>query len=191
MHPQIATLEALLRRVRPDVYANLQPGVNEELLSAIERCLGLELPTLFKELYRWRNGQPPDDFSAWQNNQTLLSLDDIAESHQVLSELLEAGEFDRANWWSVRWVPFLHNGAGDYLCLDTEGSFTGRKGQIIQFWHDDPTRWVVAPSFEAYLDSYLRMLERAAAQAVTHGELDLYWENDIPGYPVRYQAGNA
>jgi cell wall assembly regulator SMI1 len=149
------------------------------------------LPSAFHELYQWHDGQSFDCYEAFQDNRVFMALDDARESHEILTELLDAGEFQRANWWSRHWVPFLYNGAGDYVCVDLAGTFTGQVGQIIEFWHDDAGRNVIAPSLEAWLADYAALLERTEWEyyAETGEEPFLDWESSMPGYPLRFTAG--
>jgi cell wall assembly regulator SMI1 len=120
-----------------------------------------------------------------------MSLDQILDAHAILTGLLEAGQFDRANWWSPRWIPFLANGAGDHLCLDLEGTFTGNVGQLIRFWHDDAERWIEAGDLESWLGWYLTSLRDAAQERLDPDELvDVdFGSPSLPGYPVRASAG--
>jgi len=184
-------LDDMLQRARPGFYARLQPGVSDQQLAEFEQELGVTLPEAFKAFYRWRNGQAIDHYESWQNNQTVMGLAEIRAAHRVLNELLDAGEFEGANWWDAGWVPFLSNGAGDHLCLDTTGSFGGQAGQILEFWHDDGNRWVVAPNFESWLESYLRTFSAVAEYADAGEELEIDWVTDLPGYPLRHAADNG
>ena len=59
MNPLVSRLDAYLREHRPALYASLQPGLSNDELTTWEATLGgVPLPTMFKALYRWRNGQP-------------------------------------------------------------------------------------------------------------------------------------
>lgn len=103
----------------------------------------------------------------------------------MLKGLLEGGDFEVENWWRTGWVPFLHDGGGNYLCLDLEGTFTGRAGQLLEFWHDESDRDVLFPDFEGYLQTLVDCLEGRE-----WGEDEEYWElgkecvtSHNPGYP--------
>src|SRR5215475_14707568 len=58
------TVQGLIRRAdtwlkvnRPDYYATLRPGLDDAVLDAYAARFGLVLPTAFRQLYRWRDGQ--------------------------------------------------------------------------------------------------------------------------------------
>jgi cell wall assembly regulator SMI1 len=187
MEAVIARLDEWLKRNRSSYYAQLLPGASDEEIQRLEQLVGLPLPESIKSLYRWRNGQTPGCFEAFHDNKMFLNLQDIAETWAMLKELLEGGDFEIQNWWRIGWVPLMHDGAGNYLCLDLEGTFTGRKGQILEFWHDDHDRDVLYPSAADYLETLVECFERQSWQ-----EDEEFWSIDKefitchnPGYPQR------
>jgi cell wall assembly regulator SMI1 len=187
METVITRLDEWLKSNRADYYAQLLPGATDEEIQRLERLLGLSLPESFKALYRWRNGQPLDCYEAFHDNKMFLRLEEIEETWVVLKELLEGGDFEIENWWRVGWVPFLHDGAGNNLCLDLEGTFTGHKGQLLEFWHDDFDRDVLYPDFKHYLEAVVECLEQNM-----WSEKEEFWglDNDCierhnAGYPKR------
>ncbi len=111
----------------------------------------------------------------------------------MLSEMQERHEWgdDRPQWWSARWIPFLTNGAGDLTCVDTDGSFTGAEGQILEFWHDSPDRFVVAPDLDTWLAHFVSSLERGEWTLEESGNFSLRNGGRFPnleGFPVAFDA---
>jgi cell wall assembly regulator SMI1 len=107
---------------------------------------------------------------------------------RIMKELTEAGEFEFEYWWRPGWIPFLANGGGDNLCLDLEGSFNGRVGQVLEFWHIDTDRTVLYPSLDNYLETVVSSLESGAWP-----ENEEFWPTSHehiarlnPGYPIRF-----
>lgn len=92
-----------------------------------------------------------------------MMLEEGLEHHGVLSERLDAGEFEgqtveadegiKLDWRNHRWFLFTHNRAGEHLCLDFDPAPGGQLGQVIGFWHADTDRQVVTVSFESWLAS--------------------------------------
>ena len=194
MDELIARFDAVLRRHRPEYYERLLPGLTASEMRAFEEYLGFSLPQAFKNLYMWRNGQPTLYFERLFQNLVYENIQQVEESHRVLTELEQCGEFDKPNWWSDRWIPFLANGAGDHYCIDMKGVFTGQQGQIVEFWHDNPDRTVLAPSLEAWLSSVVSMLEKEDWDEYkyykeTGKDFLIDWKPDMPGYPIRKTAG--
>ncbi len=153
----VTRLDAWLREYRPAYYANLLPGLTAEELVGFERRLGVTLPSSFCVLYQWRNGQFHDDPS-FRGNRYWMCAGDIARTKELMDSLIGA-DFE-PGWWQRSWVPFLHNGGGDHLCIDTAGTGSGSPGQLVEFWHDAPHRPVVAPSLESWLHNFIQSLER-------------------------------
>lgn len=70
-----------------------------------------------------------------------MTCDGSAASWQIMHDLIPQFEGDgQTNWWQDGWLSFLENGGGDSIVLDTVGTFTGKKNQLIEFCHDDSPR---------------------------------------------------
>ena len=183
------TLERLddwLRAYRPDYHAQLSPGLTAEEVLAFEQALGRELPDAFKGFFRWRNGQDDGCYDSLVHNFSLMSADAVIGARTGLNGLLEGGDFDRANWWSPGWIPFLHNGGGDHYCLDLAGTFTGAPGQVLVFWHADSDRPIQSRDFATWLETVVTLLEADDFGLDEYG-VDL--EDHDPGYPLEFEAG--
>lgn len=180
LHPLLGRLERWLAEHRPDFLAELEPGASDEELAALEREAGVSLPSLYAMLLRWRDGGSLD--SLW-GNFYLLS------TRQVLDAMdLDPAEFDEPLWWHRGWIPFLDNGGGNYLCIDSAGCFGGQAGQLVEFWHDDDDRAVAFPSFEAWLSTLVEGLELGLFEDDgTEVDYDLvrrFERARNPGYPM-------
>src|SRR5947208_15922985 len=117
MNELIGQLDAHLARCRPDYYKRLQPGVDEVALDAFQAQLTSELPSEFRHLYKWRNGQNPACTANLTDNWMFTPLEDVISTKEMLDGMIGT-DFEEPNWWSRGWVPFLNNGGGDHLCLD-------------------------------------------------------------------------
>jgi cell wall assembly regulator SMI1 len=191
MQELIARLDALLQQHRPTYYQKLLPGLTSDDLQAFEQYLGFSVPPTFKQLYGWKNGQRTATFESFQLNQTLMNIEQVKKGYRILTDLLDAGEFKEEHWWSPSWLPFLSSGSGDHFCLDLEGTFTGSVGQIIEFWHGDPARNIVAPSLESWLADYVLLLEQEDWEYYreTGDKIFLDWASTASGYPIKQKAG--
>ena len=190
VNEMIGRLDRWLSQNRPWYYAELNSGATSAQLRQTEVELGFQLPEAFCELYLWRNGQHASNFEAFHDNYCFSPLDQVVEDWRVMKDLSLAGEFEDENWWRVPWVPFLNNGGGDNLCLDMEGTFTGRPGQILEFWHEDSDRVVVYPSFEQYLKTIVSALEQTewTAAKETWQTPHTLVASMNPGYPIAFNA---
>ena len=101
----------------------------------------------------------------------------MQESRNISNECLEGGDFELANWWHPKWIPFLHHFGGDLLCLDMDGTFGGVPGQIVYFYHDSADRTIDFPSLEKWLEAFVATLEG-----------DMWEENEYGFQPKDYDA---
>jgi cell wall assembly regulator SMI1 len=189
----ISKLDNWLKENRPAYYNKLAPGATAEALDEFEKAIGLKLSEGLKLLYMWKNGQEGEE--TLQYNWMFMSLRQIQEATELLNDLLKSGDFELENWWCTKWLPFLDNGGGDYLCLDTEGAFKGVKGQIITFWHDWEDRSIEYPSYEKWFESFVLSLEANLWKNTTEGvtpldedELESFIKKINAGYPVEKSA---
>lgn len=135
MKESIDELDDYLARCRADYYLQLQPGVSDQHLAAVEARLGLALPPTFCLLYKWRNGQRPECSASLVKNWMFSALEEVVETKELLDDMIGT-DFEVPTWWSRGWIPFMSNGGGDYLCLDVAGEFHAPAGQLVSFWHD-------------------------------------------------------
>ena len=52
-----------------------------------------------------------------------------------------------------------YSGSGDHHCIDLSPGPKGNAGQIIEMWHDEGARPVVAESFRAWMTAFADDLE--------------------------------
>ena len=101
----ISRLDQWMEEHRPAYYAKLQPGLSGDQLHEFERDIGFRVPDAFKELYAWKNGQDPGCSAAMQHNRMFMRIEDVLDTHRMLNEFLEGGEFDHEMWWSPQMGP--------------------------------------------------------------------------------------
>lgn len=140
----------------PEGLDDLNPPASDDDIKALENGIGASLPKEFIDCLKIHNGQTGYGgflFGCYE----LFSCERILEEWLIWKDLLESGAFEEFQatpgtgvkdcWWSLGWIPFAGNGGGDHLCLDLTPGEQGRSGQILSFWHDDPSRAVIADSF--------------------------------------------
>jgi cell wall assembly regulator SMI1 len=154
----IERMDAWLIANRADYHAVLQPGVSDAALDAFEAKFSLKLPEAFRALYRWRNGQPNSSFDSLQDNRMFSALEDIADTKEMLDDMIGA-DFEDPATWRRGWVPFLSNGGGSHLCVDIDAEGGGEAGQLIAFWKADEDRPVEHASIEAWLADLVASME--------------------------------
>ncbi|MGJ7528443.1 SMI1/KNR4 family protein [Variovorax sp. GB1P17] len=156
--PLIERMDAWLAENRAGYRAALQPGVSDAQLDAFEAKFSLKLPEAFRALYCWRNGQPDSSFDSFQDNRMFSSLEDIADTKEMLDGMI-GFDFEDPATWRRGWVPFLSNGGGSYLCVDIDAEGGGQPGQLIAFWKADEDRPVEHASVQAWLADLVASME--------------------------------
>jgi len=192
MEDVVARLERWLGQRCPHHLERLAPGLTDEAIAACERQLDVTFPDGMRALYRWRNGTLPGQLGAdIIGRYALQPLQQAIEHQKMMNGLLEQGSFKAKSWWHTTWLPILDKGTGDAICWDPRGSFGGTAGQVIEFWHTDHDRTVLAPSFDDFLAAYVDSLD---AGLWTYDEENGLDDDDrfkdflaerLPGYPFR------
>jgi cell wall assembly regulator SMI1 len=185
MEDVVARLATWLEANAPEVASAQSPGASDEELATFEKELGTPLPPGLRALYRWHDGGR----GSLIGNRMLMSLADVAKTRQTMNKLVDDGAFKTSNWYRKTWVPFLHNGAGDHVCWDPRGSFSGEPGQVLEFWYAEHERKVLAPSFDGWLTALVESMEAGvwrldSDEGVTddHGFTEFVGAK-FPGYP--------
>ncbi|MGI4870255.1 MAG: SMI1/KNR4 family protein [Janthinobacterium lividum] len=179
----LARLTALLQQRRPAYYATLLPPATVAELAAFEAEFNLTLPPELRAWWGWHNGQ--QGFESLYGSHGLQSVSSAAETMRVNFDLLD--EYV-PNWWRMAWVPVLENGGGDHICLDTEGTFTGQPGQLVEHWHDWESRTVLYPNLTAWLAAVVSAYEETDGPLTEEQVADLELD-DSAGFPQEFEAG--
>ncbi len=145
------------------IVSDLQPGATEEAFRKAEAALGYALPEDLKALYRLHNGSQSKPFlDGW----CLLSVEEGTEAWQMGQSFSRGADWEvspagpvRRGSWHLQWLPFMANGAGDYLCLDGAPGPGGDSGQVICQSKDAHARGPFAPSLSWYLAFFATELE--------------------------------
>lgn len=156
---------ATISNKAPKLVNPLNPGASNEEFIHLEQLIGATLPTDFKDFYCTCNGGE-GLFEA----EELLSITRIADEYKIWQDLRDKGEFTgitsapaegiKDDWWNPLWIPITYDGFGNHYCLDLDPSPTGLWGQVIRFWHDDAERYVKAPNFSQFIESYLEAIDK-------------------------------
>lgn len=141
-----------------------KPRVSEDVLQEHERALGVEFPSLFRELIGMCHGGDPIERKAFDVQHPSLGLiqaeigalvtlepvddvDGMRYATRVLREVHRVPE---------RVIPFATNGAGDYICLDFRTD--GQAPSVIYWAHEANPEEALAPVVGT-LAAFLAMLK--------------------------------
>lgn len=139
----------------PSKFKSLQAGASENELRALkEKCFpDKEIPIDILTLYKWHNGQLDASLNP-QDNRIFMPIGEVIDAWDFLNDPKE----DILQPWSASWIPFLYNGAGDYIVYETEGSLAGK---LIKYWHNDKGRDVLHESLADWAEAVLMATEEA------------------------------
>ncbi|MBD2037899.1 SMI1/KNR4 family protein [Leptolyngbya sp. FACHB-321] len=161
----------------PQVLEQLNPGATAKEIAQTEAFWGISFPDDFKLSYRLHNGQDEDAYSLFPNLQflPLESMIEMSETWQECTdENFSCAPEDIAEgiwngWWHPHWLPFTYESNGACECVDLAPAAGGTVGQVITVEWQEAGRWLVAPSFRAYLETFAEALERGAYRFSEHG----------------------
>jgi len=162
-------IEKWLETNAKHVLDSLQPGATDKEIAETERYLGVKFPKEVKEVYKIHNGQYSGKMLGFIEGREFLSLEEIKSQWQIWKELVEGGDFEgnegepdgpvKPDWYNLKWIPITYNGSGDHHCIDLDPAEGGNVGQIIEMWHDEGTRTVVATNLKEWLKEFVNALE--------------------------------
>jgi cell wall assembly regulator SMI1 len=130
MKTQLTILEQQIKTSRPEYYKQLQPGLSNEQIQALQEKHNITLPDDLTELYKWRNGQENNCYEAFVNNSMFIPLESALETAVENTSMIGL-DFEIENWWHKDWIPLFDNGGGDLICYDLGGIFKNDPGQLI------------------------------------------------------------
>lgn len=175
--------------------AHLRPGVSASMLDELEKVVGRPLPADFRASYQRHDGQEEfyDDGGEGKLvpgicfGLPLMPLDEIEHELEAWRELIEElkadgslAEFDEDQesqpeghvkpvYMDPLWVPFASDSGGNFLAIDLDPDTQGTVGQVINMGRDEHTKYVIAPSFGAFL-SYVATELRGGNYTLTEDE---------------------
>lgn len=174
-------LDDHLAKLRPEYYAQLNLPLSDAEIDSLEKLYDLKLPADLRSLYKWKNGQNDKCFESFINNSTFIPLEQALPTAQENTSMIGL-DFEIENWWHSQWLPVFHNGGGDYICYDAGGLFTNMPGQIIEFWHADSDRNVIAPNLETLISGLNDYYDKTPVQ-----KFDSYFAVEaIEGFPKKF-----
>ena len=167
--------------MRPEFYSELNKPLNDSQLDKLEEYYKIKIPEDLRKLYKWKNGQNPNCYEAFVNNSGFVPLNQALDTASELTSMI-GFDFEIENWWNENWLPIFQNGGGDSICYDLKGAFTAQKGQLIEFWHADNDRNVIAPKLQMFLEQIISLYETTQKE-----EFDEYFEvEEIENYPLKF-----
>ena len=123
-----------------------------------------------------------------------LTIDRIIDEYKIWKELYDDGDFSEDGkdygcspeegikpdfWWNPKWISLTADGGGNGKMIDLDPSKEGKRGQIIQMWHDDADRSIEAQSLKDFFEKYAQDLEKGLY--VIHPDYGIILKEDLDG----------
>jgi cell wall assembly regulator SMI1/predicted DNA-binding WGR domain protein len=154
-------IDDAVRRIEAKAKAakvTLGKGASDKAIAAAEKTLGFALPEAVREFYRRHDGASAPAVAGRE----LLSCKRMLAEWTIWKQLLDKGTFEdndhgepgpgvQKKWWIPEWVPVTYDGAGNHHVIDCAPGKGGTIGQIVDFWHDEPSRRVVGKDLVTWL----------------------------------------
>lgn len=124
------------------------PPASERQISEAEQAIGLPFPLDLKQSLRTHGAFSNVAIGGY--GYTLLSPGEMVETHIFRKRVADSGY---SSGWDFSWIPLSESGGGGHDVLDTT------TGRILDFHIEQDKPKVIAPSFRAWIESYVFDLE--------------------------------
>lgn len=200
-NPMLLRLERAWRDKRPELLAATSPPATPATLDGLEKLVGLPLPATLHALYRWRGGLK-DVHTAVEGFFGWCSPREIRKAKSMLDRLERDGFFEDwqpGSWWNLGWLPFLQFNFEEHVCIDLTGDLGLGAGVVFIRENASPTRVVLAPSFDAWLEAHVELTECGPAGGDEDAWIDHFTSAKArasrarlsPGFPKKVRAKRA
>jgi cell wall assembly regulator SMI1 len=156
-------LEAWFHVHAPEVVSSLNRGLTEAQLESREKQLGQRLPEDLRESYKLHDGQDEEARLGLVFGIRLIPLYWGMQEREGFAAVESARVVPEGTIQPFQshpsWIPVTRDSGGNYLGVDLAPGPKGQVGQVIVFGLREPTNYVVAPSWKAFLEHLLHMLE--------------------------------
>lgn len=169
-------LESWIQTNAPHLLQFINVGATQFDISKLEDIIMKPLPKDFVQFYKIHNGQNEEKgmgreglidselllpivgiIREWKCGKELLDKKKFVFDGQILTSVPDNGI--KNDWWNSSWIPFTHDGCGNYICIDLDPAPGGNLGQVIRMWHDSQYRELYANSFSEYISNFIDGLE--------------------------------
>ena len=187
----VERLAAWIAGRRPLLFASLAPGASADALAHVSGVIGADLPRAFRELYAWRDGEL--ELYGLQGPWVWMPLERALGERSTQQSLAASGELSAAAWPDGA-LPFLDDGAGNFVCLDLRGDSNRSAGEVLRYDHEAGTSLRLHSSFAGWLETLCEALESglyplvdddgdASREPTDEAALQLLHAKLNPGYP--------
>jgi cell wall assembly regulator SMI1 len=168
MDPIVQNIRDLIVDKQEVLLEKLNFGACDASISSFKSKIKRELPQIFYDFYSIFNGCVSSGASIW-TSMSLLPMSGILNEKSLMDKLENDGKFENwipGTWWNPAWVPFLSDFSNSLMCIDTNGSFNGKAGQILHWQNDNPSRYILFESFGSWLEALYTLIKKFDADII-------------------------
>jgi cell wall assembly regulator SMI1 len=163
----------------------------------IEQLVNVELPRDIRYLYERYDGETDASAGCFAGH-GLMSIEQVLDSLEIslsfrappngtsldeseFASLLDSENFTsfptgaiKLTYFNPKWVPIIQDFGGSYIGIDLDPGPTGRCGQVIVFGSDEDDMYVLADSWEQFLDLILEQIDKQPVDLLGNDHLHDY-----------------
>lgn len=171
-----ARIEAWLEVQAPALKALLNPPADPAHIAELEQALACRLPDSVREAYALHDGESSES-NGLHGTWRWLPL---AEVRAVYNEqLLIEAEYHFGDF-GPGMIPLMQSGGGDLYYVEAcpEPADAACESELIEWWHEQPSREVQAASFAAFWQTFADALEAGGVYVYRPDDLQAMLEAD-------------
>lgn len=146
---------------------SVKPAITEPEITEFKEQTELDIPPELLEVYKVNNGEEQDVFFGMLYGSRVFSSQEAAEQWQEFADMAEDFEDDEMEfdpkmirgYPCPQVIPFLTDGNGNCLGIDTKPSSKGQLGQIVEYGADLESAKVVANSLSDLLSQLKQQIQ--------------------------------
>jgi len=155
---------------------HLIPQADPGRIGNIESLIGEALPSDIKTLIEHYDGEDQDGPDGVFLGHALVSVATILDNLEFAASIADDVRFAectetvtpdgaiKRKYFHLKWLPLIGDYGGNFIGVDLDPGPVGKKGQVIVFGRDELDVYVVADSWEQFLD---RMIDGGETYANT------------------------
>ncbi|MEZ0370916.1 MAG: SMI1/KNR4 family protein [Candidatus Sericytochromatia bacterium] len=156
-----AQIEAWLDAHAPALNSYLNPPASLEQINYLEQQIGCRLPVSVREAYHLHDGEAKASdglYGTWR----WLPLAEVLAVHEEHCSI--EAEYHFGDFLPALMIPLMQSGGGDLYYIEycgkpSESDASDWESEVIEWFHEQPTREVIAASFARLWKTFANGLE--------------------------------
>lgn len=160
----------------------MNSGANEKDIIDLEKLINQVLPSLYIDLLKTYNGEKKAigamagfEFLSIEEIKLQWEFFKMAEHKREPDSIYQKNKI-KNELYSIKRVPFAHDGSGNFLCIDYDPNIDGKTGQILYLPAGDPEPIsVIADNFDDFISFLIDSINNEKLELTDERD---EWEDD-------------